>query len=204
MYGHLETARHRAQHIATLRDIQRETRGITEFVPLSFVHSEAPMYFKQLVPGLRAGASGTDVFKMYAVSRVMLNGYIDNIQVSWVKEGPRFAQACLDAGANDFGGTLINESISTSAGAAHGQLTRPSEIRRLIREAGRVPAERSTTYSILRELPEEPLEPDLLDTVDSAEERFGSYQQLIHMDAFRFTPGIAARSVRDAVTPSPS
>src|SRR5581483_8645360 len=94
MYGHVESARDRAQHIATLREIQRETRGITEFVPLSFVHSEAPMYFRQMVPGVRAGASGTEVLKMYAVSRVMLHGFIDNIQVSWVKEGPRFAQAC--------------------------------------------------------------------------------------------------------------
>jgi len=194
MYGHVETARDRAQHIATLRDIQRETRGITEFVPLSFVHSEAPMYFRQMVPGIRAGASGTDVFKMYAVSRLMLNGYIDNIQVSWVKEGTRFAQACLTAGANDFGGTLVNESISTAAGASHGQLTRPVEIRRLIREAGRIPTERSTTYKILRELPEEPETPDPLDVAEASEERFGSYQRLIKMDEFRYKPGAAARS----------
>jgi FO synthase subunit 2 len=196
MYGHVETNRHRAAHIALLRDIQRETRGITEFVPLSFVHSEAPMYRKRTVPGLHAGATGTEVMKMYAVSRLMLQGYIDNIQVSWVKEGPRFAQACLAAGANDFGGTLVNESISTSAGAANGQLVRPREIRALIHEAGRTPAERSTTYQVLREFPEEPDTPDPLDEADASEERFGSYQRLIMMDEFRFEPRVAARAHR--------
>ena len=192
MYGHVETARDRAQHLATLREIQRETGGITEFVPLSFVHTEAPMFLKGLVPGVRPGASGTEVLKMYAVARIMLHGFISNIQVSWVKEGPRFAQACLAAGANDFGGTLINESISTAAGASHGQLTRPREIRALIRAAGRIPAERSTTYRILRELPDEPAVPDPLDVVDTSGDRFGSYQQLITRDDFRFRPGIAA------------
>jgi FO synthase subunit 2 len=196
MYGHMETNRHRAAHIGLLRDIQRETRGITEFVPLSFVHSEAPMYRKRTVPSLHAGATGTEVMKMYAVSRLMLQGYIDNIQVSWVKEGPRFAQACLAAGANDFGGTLVNESISTSAGAANGQLVRPREIRALIREAGRTPAERSTTYQVLREFPEEPDTPDRLDEADASEERFGSYQRLIMMDEFRFEPRVSARTSR--------
>lgn len=198
MYGHVETYRHRAAHIALLREIQRETRGITEFVPLSFVHSEAPMFRKRQVPGLRAGASGTDVMKMYAVARLMLQGFIDNIQVSWVKEGPRFAQACLAAGANDFGGTLINESISTSAGASNGQLMRPREIRSLIRDAGRIPAERTTTYQILRAFPEEPDPPDLLDTIEAGDERFGSYQRLITAAEFRFVPGAAAR-----VSPAP-
>jgi FO synthase subunit 2 len=196
MYGHVETNHHRAAHVALLRDIQRETRGITEFVPLSFVHSEAPMYRKRLLPGLRAGATGTEIMKMYAVSRLMLQGYIDNIQVSWVKEGPRFAQACLAAGANDFGGTLVNESISTAAGATNGQLVRPREIRALIREAGRIPAERSTTYQVLREFPDEPETPDPLDLADAGEERFGSYQRLIMMDGFRFEPRIAARASR--------
>src|SRR5205814_10230112 len=125
MYGHVETSHQRAAHIALLRDLQRETHGITEFVPLSFVHSEAPMYRKSLVAGVRAGATGTDIQKMYAVSRLMLNGFIDNIQVSWVKEGPKFAQACLMAGANDFGGTVVNESISNTAGATNRQRFRP-------------------------------------------------------------------------------
>jgi 7,8-didemethyl-8-hydroxy-5-deazariboflavin synthase CofH subunit len=203
MYGHVETNRQRAAHIALLRDIQRETRGITEFVPLSFVHSEAPMYRHGTVTGIKPGIGGTEVLKMYAVSRLMLHGYIPNIQVSWVKEGPRFAQACLAAGVNDFGGTLINESISTAAGASHGQLARPTEIRNLIRDAGRLPAERATTYEILREFPEEPAEPDPLDLVDAAEERFGSYQRLIMMEQFRFEPKIAARSQRMPIGGAP-
>ena len=94
------------------------------------------MHKKNLVKGVRKGASGTDVVKMYGVSRLMLNNHIKNIQVSWVKESPRFSQYCLNAGANDFGGTLINESISTAAGASHGQLMRPSEFRNMIREIG--------------------------------------------------------------------
>ena len=190
MYGHVETTRHRAAHIARLRDLQRETVGITEFVPLSFVHSEAPMFRHSTVAGVRRGATGTEIQKMYAVSRLMLRGFIDNIQVSWVKEGAKFAQACLAAGANDFGGTLINESISTSAGATNGQLVRPVEMRDLIRAAGRIPAERTTTYGIRRVFEEEPTTPDGLDTIEDTE-RFGSYFRLIQMDEFRYRPGIA-------------
>lgn len=204
MYGHVETARHRAAHIGLLRDIQRETGGITEFVPLSFVHMEAPMYRQGSVADVRQGPSGTDVLKVYAVARLMLDGFIDNIQVSWVKEGLRLAQACLAAGANDFGGTLINESISTAAGAQNGQLVRPAQLRALIRDAGRLPAERTTTYRILREFPEEPLEPDRLDVVEGVDERFGSYQRLIMMDEFRFRPGIAGlAATADAIREVP-
>jgi len=129
MYGHIEDSWHKAKHLALLRDIQKETGGFTEFVPLGFVYWEAPMYRKGLVKDVRAGATGAEVVKMYAVSRLMLNNWIPNIQVSWVKEGPKLAQFCLNAGANDFGGTLINESISTAAGAIHGQLMRPGELR---------------------------------------------------------------------------
>ena len=186
MYGHIETPRHRARHLALLRDIQKETGGITEFVPLSFIHSEAPMSLKGLIPGLRAGPSVEDVLRMYAVSRLMLHGWIDNIQLSWVKQGLELARRCLDAGANDFGGTLINESISTAAGAQHGQLLRPSQIRGLIREAGRLPAERSTTYQILRTFESEPDEPEVLDRVADAKGRFGSYHQLVSSGQFRF------------------
>ncbi len=195
MYGHGETPRHRAAHLDLLRQVQRETGGITEFVPLSFVHTEAPMYRKGLVPGLKAGATGAEVLKMHAVARLMLNGYIRNIQVSWVKEGPRFAQMCLAAGANDMGGTLINESISTAAGASHGQVMRPGQLRELIRDAGRIPAQRSTTYDILHVFQEEPATPDPLDVVDIDEDRFGSYRRLISMKEFRYRPGVAARVV---------
>lgn len=186
MYGHLETNRHRAAHIATLREIQRQTGGFTEFVPLSFVHSEAPMYQKQLVGGLRPGPTGQDVIKMYAVSRLMLNGFIPNIQVSWVKEGTRLAQIGLTAGGNDVGGTLINESISTAAGAGNGQLVRPAELRRVARDLGRLPAERSTLYGIRRVFHDEPAELEPLDDPALDPAQFGSYGQLTHDSAFRF------------------
>jgi FO synthase subunit 2 len=186
MYGHIETSLHKAKHIALIREIQKKTHGITEFVPLSFMYWEAPMYKKNLVKGLGKGASGSDVVKMYAVSRLMLNNHIRNIQVSWVKESPKFSQYCLNAGANDFGGTLINESISTSAGASHGQLVRPSEFRNLINEIGRIPAERSTTYKILKRFDTETEKSHPLDVIDYDEQKFGSYGQLIKLDSYRF------------------
>jgi len=153
---------------------------------LSFMYWEAPMHKKNLVKGVRKGASGTDVVKMYGVSRLMLNNHIKNIQVSWVKESPRFSQYCLNAGANDFGGTLINESISTAAGASHGQLMRPSEFRNMIREIGRTPAERTTTYRILKKFEAGLEESHPLDVADYNEQKFGSYQNLIKLDAYRF------------------
>jgi 7,8-didemethyl-8-hydroxy-5-deazariboflavin synthase CofH subunit len=188
MYGHLETARHKAAHIVLLRDIQRQTGGFTEFVPLSFIAEEAPMYRKGLVPGIRPGATGPEVVKMYAVSRIVLNNWIKNIQASWVKEGPKLAQLCLNAGCNDFMGTLINESISTAAGAAYGQRLKPREMRHLIRDIGRIPAERTTTYEILRQFgPEEDDRFDPLDLLDEkGEESFGSYAQLARSSQFRF------------------
>lgn len=188
MYGHVETPAHVAAHIGVLRDIQRDTGGFTEFVPLSFIASEAPMYAKGLVPGLRAGATGAEVMKMYAVSRIMLNNWIPNLQASWVKEGPKVAQMALDAGCNDFMGTLINESISTSAGAIYGQRMAPREMRALIREMGRIPAERSTMYKIVREFGLE--EDDHYDPLDRAleggDERFGSYSRLTQDADFKF------------------
>ena len=183
MYGHVETSRHKAEHIALLREIQKETHGFTEFVPLSFVHTEAPMYSHKTVPDIRAGADGNEVIKMHAVARIMLNNHIKNIQVSWVKEGARMSQLLLGAGANDFGGTLINESISTAAGAQHGQLMRPKEIRQLARSAGRIPAQRSTTYRIIKTF-EDGDEESALDTIDASQ--FGSYHQLVKLDKFRY------------------
>jgi FO synthase subunit 2 len=187
MYGHVETPEHCVRHLALLRDIQKDTGGFTEFVPLSLIHSEAPMYSKALVPGVRPGATGVEVIRMHALARVMLGPVLRNIQASWVKEGPKLAQALLDAGANDLGGTLINESISTSAGAQYGQLVGPAELRRWIRDAGRIPAERDTLYRIVRtyESGDDPVSP--LDTVEDAEARFGSYRRLIASGEFRFT-----------------
>ena len=187
MFGHLESDGQIARHIAYLRDIQQRTGGITEFVPLSFVASEAPMYLKGLVEGVRAGPTGMDVVKVHAIARIMLNNWIPNIQASWVKEGSRMSQLLLSAGVNDLGGTLINESISTSAGAQHGQLMRPHEFRQMMRQAGRVPAERYTTYGIKRVFSDDDDELDPLDLVgDNVEELFGSYRLLVQMDAFRF------------------
>jgi FO synthase subunit 2 len=185
MYGHVESARDLAEHIGLLRDLQKETGGFTEFVPLSFIHTEAPMYRKSLIPGIRPGATPDEVLRMYAVARLMLHGSIHHVQASWVKQGVMLAQTCLKAGADDLGGTLLNESISTAAGAAHGHFVRPAEMHGLIRGVGRIPAERSTTYKILREFEREPDQPHPLDAIPS-ETRFGSYQSLISSDLFRF------------------
>jgi 7,8-didemethyl-8-hydroxy-5-deazariboflavin synthase CofH subunit len=186
MYGHVESSRHKATHLGILRDIQKRTGGITEFVPLSFVYEEAPMHHRKRISELRTGATGAEIMKMYAVSRLMLNNWIPNLQVSWVKEGPKLSQIALMAGANDFGGTLINESISTAAGASHGQLMKPAEFRNLIREMGRIPAERSTTYAKIKpfDAEENPLDP--LDLVENPQEKFGSYQELVRVKDYRF------------------
>jgi len=187
MYGHVETPAHWVRHMALLRSIQKDTGGFTEFVPLSLIHSEAPMYSKSLVEGVRPGATGVEVIRMHALARVLLGPVLRNIQASWVKEGPKLAQALLDAGANDLGGTLINESISTSAGATFGQLVGPAELRRWIRDAGRVPAERDTLYHIVREFTDGDDPRTDLDAVEDAEARFGSYRRLIASGEFRFT-----------------
>ncbi len=184
MFGHVEELRDRVRHIALLRDIQKETGGFTEFVPLNFIADEAPMYRQGPHEGKRRGGGAEDVLLTHAVARIMLDGFIDNIQMSWVKEGRRMSQVLLMWGANDFGGTLINESISTSAGAGHGQLLQPRQIRHLALEMGRTPAERDTTYGRLRTFHEEPPE-EGLDTVSDAGQ-FGSYFELIKINKFRY------------------
>jgi 7,8-didemethyl-8-hydroxy-5-deazariboflavin synthase CofH subunit len=193
MYGHVETDVERMRHLDLLRSIQRQTGGFTEFVPLSFVHEEAPMTLRQQLPELRPGPTGDDVIRLYAISRLMLGSAIRNLQVSWVKDGMRQAQWLLSCGANDFGGTLINESISTAAGAAHGQLQTPSALRRVIRDAGRVPVERSTRYEVLRTFPRDPGpdERDRLDDVGDPEAIFGSYDRLARDARFRFRLPVA-------------
>lgn len=187
MFGYLETPTQLARHMDLIRGIQQQTGGITEFVPLSFVHTEAPMFIESLVDGVRSGPSGIEVIKMHAIARIMLNNWIPNIQASWVKEGPRMSQLLLTAGVNDLGGTLINESISTAAGAQHGQLMRPSEFRQMIRQAGRIPAERYTTYKTRRVFSDADKEFDPLDLVgENVEEVFGSYNRLVKLDTYRF------------------
>jgi len=180
MYGHVENEYHRAKHILLLREIQKETKGFTELVPLSFVYEEAPMYKYKLINNVRAGPTGEEIIALYATARLTLNNYIKNLQVSWVKEGPKFAQFLLNCGANDFGGTLINESISTSAGAKYGQYLSPREIRRLIIDINRIPAQRTTLYSIIKIFKgiDDP-NPIPLEKIEWNEERFGSYWHLI-------------------------
>jgi FO synthase subunit 2 len=185
MFGHIETPKDRVNHIAKIREIQKETRGFTEFVPLDFIASEAPMYKNQLHEGIRQGGSGKDVLLTHAISRIMLNNYIDNIQMSWVKEGQKMSQLLLMWGANDFGGTLINESISTSAGSEHGQLLRPKEIKRTVREIGRIPAERNTNYKILRRFEKLNDSEEELDKIKDVS-KFGSYTELIKIDKYKY------------------
>ncbi|HZU82254.1 MAG TPA: 5-amino-6-(D-ribitylamino)uracil--L-tyrosine 4-hydroxyphenyl transferase CofH [Polyangiaceae bacterium] len=188
MYGHVETDLERMRHLDLLRSIQRETGGFTEFVPLSFVHEEAPMTLRRQLPDLRPGPTGDDVIRLYCVSRLMLGKTIGNLQVSWVKEGMRQAQWLLSCGANDLGGTLVNESISTSAGAGHGQFQSPASLRRAIRDAGRVPVQRGTRYETLRTFPEDGSadEESPLDRVDDADAAFGTYAQLTRDERFKF------------------
>lgn len=177
MFGHLETGRQRLAHLTLLRDIQRQTGGFTEFVPLSFVHTEAPLYATGEVPGVRPGPTGLEVVRLYAIARLMLGFDIPNLQASWVKEGLRATQHLLSCGVNDVGGTLINESISTAAGSGHGQRVTPATLRALILGAGRRPAERSTTYAILRR--HDGVEgDDRLDTPGVSDDTFGCYTGL--------------------------
>ena len=149
MFGHVDHPRHWARHLLRIRDLQAVTGGFTELVPLPFVHMEAPIYLKG---GARKGPTWREALLMHAVARLVLHPQITNVQTSWVKMGPRGAQACLAAGANDLGGTLMNESITRAAGAAFGQELPPQVMEQLIEETLRVPYQRTTVY---REAPAE-------------------------------------------------
>jgi FO synthase len=144
MFGHMERLAHWARHLLRVRALQAQTGGFTEFVPLPFVHMEAPLYRKGRA---RRGPTFREAVLMHAVARLALHPLITNVQTSWVKMGPEGARACLDAGVNDLGGTLMNESISRAAGAAHGQELGPEAMEALIRSAGRQPRERTTLYA---------------------------------------------------------
>jgi FO synthase len=143
MYGHIEAPIHVARHIDLIRSIQKETGGFTEFVPLRFIHTYTTLYQKGLVNPPPKGAYD---FRMYAFSRLMLRGVIGNLQTSWVKLGVELAQLTLGAGCNDFGGTLMEESISKSAGADAGEYLPEADIRALIEGMGRIAVQRTTTY----------------------------------------------------------
>ncbi|NCF45515.1 MAG: 5-amino-6-(D-ribitylamino)uracil--L-tyrosine 4-hydroxyphenyl transferase CofH [Proteobacteria bacterium] len=143
MYGHVEKLEHWARHIMRVRALQERTGGFTEFVPLPFVHMEAPMYLKGKA---RKGPTFREAILMHSVARLALHGQIANIQTSWVKMGHEGVKACLNAGCNDLGGTLMNESISRAAGTLHGQETNPRQMANLIRRLNRDPQQRSTGY----------------------------------------------------------
>jgi FO synthase len=145
MFGHVEGPLNWARHLLVLREIQAETGGFTEFVPLPFVHMGAPLY---LQGRSRKGPTFAEALKMHAVGRIALHGYIDNVQVSWVKMGLEGSKACLSAGCNDLGGTLMNENISRAAGASHGQEMLPAQLEALIEEIGRTPRRRTTLYGV--------------------------------------------------------
>lgn len=147
MYGHVDKPHHWARHFEVIREIQKETMGITEFVPLRFIPWDTRIFKKGIS---REGPTDLDQLKMYAISRLYFRGLIKNIQVSWVKQGPEFAQYCLTAGANDFGGTLMEEKITTAAGGKFGQYFAPEDFRKLSFEINRRPVERSTSYEYLK------------------------------------------------------
>ena len=144
MYGHAETPAHWVRQMRLLREIQSETGGFTEFVPLGFVHQNTLLFQQGLS---RPGPTLAEHLKVHALARILLAGSINNVQVSWVKLNRGLSQLCLHAGANDYGGTLMEENISREAGATAGQYTSPEDFQALILEAGRIPAERNTTYS---------------------------------------------------------
>ena len=143
MYGHVERPEHWARHLLRIRGLQQETGGFTEFVPLPFVHMEAPMYLKGKA---RKGPTFREAVLMHAVARLTLHPHIQNIQTSWVKMGHAGIKACLNAGCNDMGGTLMNESISRAAGTTHGQETSPQVMSQMIEEMHRTPRQRTTLY----------------------------------------------------------
>jgi len=147
MFGHMDTPRHWARHLIHIRDLQRRTNGFTEFVPLPFVHMEAPMSLRGQA---RMGPTFREVRLMHAVARLTLHPHIRSIQASWVKLGKEGVKACLRSGANDLGGTLMNESISRAAGTQHGQEMPPAAMEEVIRSIGRTPRQRSTDYGSVR------------------------------------------------------
>jgi FO synthase len=160
MYGHIETKRHVAEHLALVRDIQKRTGGFTEFVPLGFIHERNTLFNHM---GARPGASMAEDQRMIAVSRRFQRPHIQNIQMSWVKMGPKLAQMALMSGANDFGGTLMEESISRESGADFGENLPAEEMRRLIRDVGRTPVQRSTLYDVLARFDDPALDPPSLE-----------------------------------------
>ena len=147
MFGSIENWSHRCAHLEVVRAIQQETRGFTEFVPLPFINPHNDFWKAKRTETLVE----TELLKLYAIARIYFHGIIPNIQTSWVKLGPTIAQKTLNCGVNDFGGTLMEENISKSAGAKHGESLSPEQIKEYIRAANKIPVERNTVYEIIRE-----------------------------------------------------
>src|SRR5690606_13901691 len=148
MFGHVDGYQHWARHLLAIRDLQEKTGGFTEFVPLPFVGQEVPIYLKGKA---RNGTTFREAVLMHAVARLVLNPVIANIQPSWVKMGPEGAAVCLGAGANDLGGTLMNESITKAAGATYGEEFPPNKMVELIEAISRSPRQRTTLYAEVSE-----------------------------------------------------
>ena len=174
MYGHIDSPIHWVAHIGKIRDIQKQTGGFSEFVPLGFVHYESPLYTKN--NHVRAGPTFDENIKMHAISRVMLNGWIDNIQASWVKLGPEYATQMLRAGVNDLGGTLMNENITRSSGGIYGEEMTSAEMIEMISRVGLNPVRRNTLYKTL--------------------ERYDAPQQINTNYSVSINPNIAALSAQ--------
>ncbi len=190
MFGHVEDRADRARHLLRLRDLQRDTGGFTEFVPLAFIHDDAPLFLEQVGGRVLPGPTPDDVTALYATARLTLGRDIPNLQASWVKHGLPLAARLLGAGANDLGGTLINESISTAAGSGHGQLMRPAELRAAIETLGRPATERTTLYG----RPPQRTGPHPLDLLGDADTAslFGSYDGLSADPRFRYDRQVLA------------
>lgn len=158
MYGHIDSPKHWAAHIALIRDMQKQHGGFSEFVPLGFVHYESPLYTerKKLKLDVRPGPTENENILMHAISRIMLNGWIDNIQASWVKLGPDYAVQMLRAGANDLGGTLMDETITRSSGGVHGEEILPQDMVKLIQRSGLSAYRRNTLYQPLEQFSAQP------------------------------------------------
>ena len=148
MFGSIEDPTSWAKHLVVTRDLQAETGGFSEFVPLPFVHMAAPLYLRKAA---RRGPTWREVILMHAVGRIAYNGFIDNIQASWVKLGAVGVTQLLQAGVNDLGGTLMDENISRAAGASHGQGMDRGSFAAITDPLGRVLRQRNTTYDHLSE-----------------------------------------------------
>jgi FO synthase len=163
MYGHIDQPKHWAEHLNTIREIQKKTGGFTEFVPLGFVHHQSPLFVNDTKGVVRPGPTKDENLKVHAISRIMLNGWVKNIQASWVKLGPQFAQEMLNSGVNDLGGTLMNESITKASGGKNGQEISPNNMVMMITNAKRQPVLRNTLYKTIERFNKTTNSIDLID-----------------------------------------